>query len=119
MLQFLFFDRNESLRFTHWEPLDLLLFKKVQNVRLSTIQVTWINALDMDDEIDVLPLVVILLPMNAKACFSFSIECLLVDCTNETVVPHVSVGFTLVVSQLRKSIDDDTENNVEQDCDDQ
>jgi hypothetical protein len=73
----------------------------------------------MDDEVDVLPLVVILHPMNAKACFTFSLEGLLVGSTDETVVPHVSVGFTLLVSQLREGIDDDTVNNVQQDCDDQ
>jgi hypothetical protein len=104
---------------SHGEPLDLLLFEELQNVRLGAVQVARVDALDVDDEVDVLPLVVVLRLVREEAGLRLPVKGLLVDVANEAVVPHVIVSLTLVVSQLGEGVDDDTEDDVEQDCDDQ
>jgi hypothetical protein len=57
--------------------------------------------------------------VRLEAALHLSVELLLLDVANEAKVPHVVVSLLLVVSQLGEGVDDDTEDDVQQDCDDE
>jgi hypothetical protein len=72
----------------------------------------------MDDKVQILPDIMIILDVELEALFGILIEHLPFMVANEAYVFHVSLGFIFLTSQLGKSINDNTENNVQQDCDD-
>lgn len=57
--------------------------------------------------------------VELKAFLSVPVKSLSADAANETNILAVFIGLTFLVSQLCKCINDDTENNIEQDCDDE
>lgn len=72
----------------------------------------------MNDKVKVLPNVVVLFLMVLKALFGIFIKHSFVYSANETCVLSVSDNSDVNVSQLSESIDNNTENDVEQDCND-
>lgn len=71
----------------------------------------------MNDEIDVLPNTVVILDVVREPLFCVSFQYWSVDTADEAVVFDI-VKFVLgCISQLGEGIDNDTENNIEQDCD--
>ena len=70
----------------------------------------------MNDEVEILPNVVVIFLMELKALLSFSVELLFLDIADKTEVFHIFNSLRFLISKLRKRINDDTENNVEQDC---
>ena len=73
----------------------------------------------MDDEVHVLPDVVVVSVMKFETLIGVSVKGLPFNAANEADIPIVIVRLTLLVSQLGKGIDDDTEDDVQQDCDHQ
>ena len=73
----------------------------------------------MDDEVDVLPDIVVILSVVLEALLGISVKSLSADTANEANILAVIVSLTLLVSQLGKCIDDDTEDDVQKNCDDQ
>ena len=72
----------------------------------------------MDDKVQILPDIMIILDVELEALFGILIEHLPFMVANEAYVFHVSLGFIFLTSQLSESINDNTENDVQQDCDD-
>jgi len=72
----------------------------------------------MDDKVQILPDIMIILDVELEALFGILIEHLPFMVANEAYVFHVSLGFIFLTSQLGESINDNTENDVQQDCDD-
>ena len=72
----------------------------------------------MDDKVQILPDIMIIIDVELEALFGILIEHLPFMVANEAYVFHVSLGFIFLTSQLGKSINDNTENDVQQDCDD-
>lgn len=71
----------------------------------------------MDDEVEVLPDTMVSGNVFIKALFCVSVEHLPIDIANEASVLDVVVCIGFRVSQLSKSVNDDTEDNVQQNCD--
>jgi hypothetical protein len=73
--------------------------------------------LQVNDEVDVLPNTVVILYVVGEPLFGVSFQYWSVDSADEAVVFDI-VKFVLgCISQLGEGIDNNTENNVEQDCD--
>ena len=70
----------------------------------------------MNDEVKVLPNVVVIFLMELKAFFRFSVKLLFLNIADEAEIFHIFNGLRFLISELCKCINDDTENNVEQDC---
>ena len=73
----------------------------------------------MDDKVDVLPLVVVMRPVRHEAVLRLSVKSLLFTITNKAKILHVNICLALIVSQLSEGIDDNTEDNIQKNCDDQ
>ena len=71
----------------------------------------------MDNEVQVLPDTVIFGNVFVKALFCVSVEHLPIDVANEADVFDIIVSIGFLISQLSKSVDDDTKDNVQQYCD--
>jgi len=54
--------------------------------------------------------------MMFETLLRISIECLSADSTNEAHILAIFVRLTFLISQLRKCIDNDTEDNIQKDC---
>jgi len=72
----------------------------------------------MDDKVEVLPNIMIIVNMKLKALFGILIEHLPFMVADEAFVFHVSLGIVFLTSQLGESINNNTEDDVEQNCDD-
>ena len=72
----------------------------------------------MDDKVQILPNIMIMKNMELKAFFGILIEHLPFMVANEANIFHVRFRFIFKTSQLGESIDDNTENDVEQNCND-
>lgn len=72
----------------------------------------------MNDEVQVLPYIVIVLCVEFEALVGVSFKNLPVNIANEAKVVHVLLSLTFLISQLSECIDDDTEDDVEEDSDD-
>jgi len=70
----------------------------------------------MDDEVKVLPNVVVLPLMVLKAFFRIFVEYGFVNSTDEADVLRVLNNPNVDVSQLSESIDNNSEDDVQQDC---
>jgi hypothetical protein len=73
----------------------------------------------MDDEIEILPHIMIILLMEVKALVCIPIKLLFINIANETSVLHVFVTSLSLISELGKSINNNTKDNVEQNCNNQ
>lgn len=73
----------------------------------------------MDNEVDILPHIVIGHGMELEALLRVPVKCLSIDAANKAHILAVIIRLSLLISQLRESIDNDTENNVQQNCDDE
>jgi hypothetical protein len=73
----------------------------------------------MDNEIDILPNVMIGDSVVLEALLCVPVERLSIDAANEAHILAIIIGLTLLISQLRKCIDNDTKDDVQQDCDDE
>ena len=71
----------------------------------------------MDDEVQVLPDTVIFGDVYVKALFCVSVKHLPIDVANEANVFDIIVGLGFLISQLSKSVNDDTKDDVQQYCD--
>ena len=96
----------------------LILLEEFQDITFGTIKLWLFNCLKMDDKVEVLPYMMILLDVDVKAFPRITIHYLPVNVTYETSVLDVIRFFNGFQSQLCKRINDDTEDNVQQDCDD-
>ena len=83
------------------------------DIRFCTIEITRVDRHDVDDEVQVLPNIMVVLDMELKALFGILIKHLPFMVTNEAYVFHVSISFIFDHSQLGESINDNTENDVE------
>ena len=72
----------------------------------------------MDDKVEILPNMVILLDVDIKAFPRITIHNLPVNIADETCILDIIRFFNSFLSQLRKSINNNTEDNIEQDCND-
>jgi len=71
----------------------------------------------VNDEVDVLPNAVVVLYVVSESLFGVSFQDWPVDAADEAVVFDIAEFVLGGISQLGEGIDNDTENNVEQDCD--
>ena len=72
----------------------------------------------MDDEVQVLPDIMILSDVELEAFFSVSIEGLSLKVADEAFVLLILKHVHLLTSKLGKRINDNTEDDVEQNCND-
>jgi hypothetical protein len=72
----------------------------------------------VDNKVEVLPDIMIVLLVELEALLCVPIKLLLINIANEADVLHILDGLRFLISQLGEGIDDDTENDVQQDCDD-
>ena len=72
----------------------------------------------MDNEVDILPNIVIGHRMELEALLRVPVKRLSIDAANKAHILYVIIRLSLLISQLGKSINNDTENNVQQNCDD-
>jgi hypothetical protein len=72
----------------------------------------------MNDEIQVLPDAVVISGVMIKAVFCVSVQNLSINATNEASVILIFYNFSSQGSQLSKSINDNTKDNIQQNCND-
>jgi hypothetical protein len=66
----------------------------------------------MDNEIYILPNVVIGDSVVLEALLCVPVERLSIDAANEAYILAIIIGLTFLISQLRKCIDNDTKDDV-------
>ena len=71
----------------------------------------------MDNEVEVLPDVVVVLQVVLEAFFGVSIEYLSVEIANEAEVLDILICLRFKVTKLSEGVDNNTKDDVEQDCD--
>jgi hypothetical protein len=71
----------------------------------------------VNDEIEILPDIVIIFLMEVKAFICVSVKFLLVDVTDEATIFHIFVTGQTLVSELRERINNNTEDDIQQNCD--
>lgn len=73
----------------------------------------------MNNEIEILPHIMIILLMEVKALICIPIELLFINIANEAQVLHIFFASTPLISQLSKCINNNTKNDIEQNCNNQ
>ena len=70
----------------------------------------------MDDELEIRPHVVVFFGVNKETFFGLSVKGLAVDVADEANVLDVDLGLFLDFSELGKCVNNNTEDDVEQNC---
>lgn len=100
------------------KPGHFIIFDLSTNVRLHTIHIRRSLVLKINDEVNIVPNIVILLPMELEALLRITINLDKIETTDETDVLLIIVIVTLHLSQHSERINNDTKDNVEQNDDD-
>jgi hypothetical protein len=104
---------NESLGLLHWEPGDIIFINQVKDVRFGTVKLVCVNGFQVNHEMKILPDRVVMILMMLEAFICVSVEPLSINLADKADIFGVFVSRLFGISQLSKSINDDTENNVE------
>ena len=99
----------QAQSFLAWQPLDVLVFIHVGNVRLNTSVLRRVFRLEMHDVVHVEPQVMVTGNMPSETTFTLFVECKPFEVTNEAIVVLVGFHEVFVFSQLRESVNNDTE----------
>ena len=99
------------------DPAELLPCELIPNLGLHSSVLRFLLDLKMDDVVNVCPNKVLLLNVLVEP-LAFLVKCALIQIANETVVKLIIVSLLLLVSQLGKSVNNDTKDNVHQNRDD-
>jgi len=108
-------NHDKPLTLLHREPRDVFFIEQLKNIALCAVELSRSDALEMNDEVEVLPHFVVVVYVYVKSFFCLSIERLPVNIANETHVLYVKVSLLFLFSKLCKCIDNNTEYNVEKD----
>ena len=101
----------------HGEPRDILLLDHLAHVELETVVVILVLLPDENDEVEVVPHVVVVRDVpfeTAGARVICAVELKLVDPAYEALAHRVGNAVVLLRTQVGEGIDDDTEDDVEQ-----
>ena len=74
------------------------------------------DGFQVDDEVEVLPHLVVVVYVYFEALFSLTVKRLSIDVADEAYVLNVDICVLFEVSQLGKRVNNDTEDNVQQHC---
>jgi len=110
-------NHDEALTLLHREPLDVFLLEKFENITLGSIELSYINAHQMDDKVHILPHVVVVLNMYIESFFSLTIKGLPINVADKAHIIDIIVGVLFVFSQQGESVDDNTEDDVQENRD--